>query len=92
MADLISLVVFFRSPSERLLLLSDSPAVLTDSDQVVIEVQRLFAQSSGEGEELLLEEPPQPATSTAASATGISASFIRVPSQLPAGAASPSPD
>src|SRR6185503_13570278 len=89
-ADLISLVVFFRSPFVRLPLLSDSPAVLTEFDQVVIEEQRLSAQSCGDGEELL-EEPPQPATSRAASAMGTSASFMRQLSQLPVGPASPSP-
>ena len=64
----------------------------TEFDQVVIEEQRLSAQSCGDGEELLLEEPPQPATSRAASAMGTSASFMRLLSQLPVGPASPSPD
>src|SRR6185503_17450287 len=77
-ADLISLVVFLRSPFERLPLLSDSPAVLTEFDQVVIAEQRPSAQSFGDGSELLEDEPPpQPATSTTASASGASASFMR---------------
>jgi len=48
-ASLISVVVVFRSPFERLPFLSDSPAVLTEVDQVVIAEQRLLAQSFGDG-------------------------------------------
>src|SRR3954465_11584417 len=51
-ALLISLVALLRLFSERLPPLSDSPADLTDPDQVVIEVQRLFAQSAAEDESL----------------------------------------
>src|SRR6478672_6291455 len=76
-AVLISLVAVWRPSFERLPPLSDSPAVLTESDHVVIAEHRPCAQSSGVDDELLEDEPPppQPATSTTASARGASASF-----------------
>ena len=84
-ADLILSVVSLMSPSERFPPWSDCPAVLTESDQFVIALQRSCAQSSAEGDELLEPPPPpQPAASTTASASGARASLIAHPS-APAG-------
>jgi hypothetical protein len=88
-ALLISLVALLRLFSERLPPLSDSPADLTDPDQVVIDEQRLFAQSAAEDE---LPDPPQPETRATATAKGMSVSRT-VPAWCPEQPrTSPSPD
>jgi hypothetical protein len=80
----MSSVVAVRLSLLTLPLCKDWPDFCTDCDQVEIAEQSPLAQSLGDGEELLLEEPPQPAAITTASPTGRSASFMR-PTFSPSG-------